>query len=454
MSTISKEAILEALKAIIDPDFKKDIVSLGFVKNIQISSGSISLDIELTTHACPLKAEFKKTAEKILSGLEGVNRVTVNMTSRKNLVQQNQQSGLSGVKNIIAIASCKGGVGKSTVAANIALELAGRGLNIGLLDTDLFGPSVPTLFNIHRPKITQNAEGLLNPVQSASLKLMSFGFLMGEGPAIMRGPMVSNYIQQILFGVNWGELDYLLLDLPPGTGDVQLTITQTVKLTGAIIVTTRQSLSLVDVEKGIEMFEAVKVPMLGIVENMSYFVCDNCDKKHYIFGSEGKTTLEERYGLETLAELPVHKVFSETLNRYVQNADVAGMVDKMIMSLGKKSVLQNDSAKISQDGQFIYFDWQDGMKTQISHMDLRSGCRCAECVNEYTGEKILDNNKLDPQVQALEIIPVGQYAVAVNWSDGHNSGIYSYQYIRKINQCRASSTTSTAAPYCQSRSTG
>jgi ATP-binding protein involved in chromosome partitioning len=207
------------------------------------------------------------------------------------------------------------------------------------------------------------------------------------------------------------------------------------------------------VEKGIEMFETVKVPMLGIVENMSYFICDSCEKKHFIFGGEGKTSLEERYGLETLAELPVHQVFSGTLDRYVRTADVAGMVDKMIMSLGKKNFQQNETVRISQDDQFIYFDWLDGMKTRISHFDLRSGCQCAGCVDEHTGEKILRRDKLDHRVKALEINPVGQYAVAVNWSDGHNSGIYSYQYIRKIDQPQVSSAAATAAACCQSRST-
>ncbi|MEI7999605.1 MAG: Mrp/NBP35 family ATP-binding protein, partial [Candidatus Omnitrophota bacterium] len=189
--------------------------------------------------------------------------------------------GLSKVKNIIAVSSCKGGVGKSTVAAGVAKALLRQGMKVGLLDADLHGPSIPTLFNLPSVDIRLNEFKMAVPAEVEGLKLMSFGFLLGDAPAVMRGPIVANYIQQLLFQTDWGELDYLIIDMPPGTGDIQLTITQSIRLTGAVIVTTRQTLSLVDVARGILMFEKVKVPILGIVENMAFFICDACEKKHY-----------------------------------------------------------------------------------------------------------------------------------------------------------------------------
>lgn len=429
---VSNSEILEALKVIEDPDLKRDIVSLGFVKNIQIKDASVSFDIELTTPACPIKDQFKQTAENIVSQLDGVHEVKVSMTSRKRPSQLTQKSGLKEVANIIAIASCKGGVGKSTVAANIALELAGRGFKIGLLDTDLFGPSVPTLFNVHRPAVMQDQNEMILPVMHDKLKLMSFGFLVAEGPVIMRGPMVSGHIQQILHGVAWGELDYLILDLPPGTGDIQLTITQAVKLTGAVIVTTRQSLSLVDVAKGIQMFEKVSVPMLGIVENMAYFECDNCTKKHYIFGGEGKTTLTERFGLETLVEIPIDKKYTEGLSAYRSSPLIKDMVDNMVMSLGRSLREDRAAPVVTKDEQRIHFAWSDGRNTSISHFDLRLACKCAECVDENSGTQVLQKKDVDPHIVAEQIRPIGLYAIGIDWSDGHSSGIYSYQMLQQI----------------------
>lgn len=429
---VTKDQILKALSVIEDPDFRKDIVSLGFVKNIKIDGSAVSLDIELTTPACPVKNEFKKAAEQVLLGLEGVKKAVVGMTSRPTVSNQPKESGLVQVKNIIAVASCKGGVGKSTVAANLALELSTRGFKIGLLDTDIFGPSVPTLFHLHNPEMSQQMNGFLNPVVYKGLKMMSFGFLFPEGPMILRGPMVSNYIQQILHNVNWGELDYLILDMPPGTGDIQLTITQAVKLTGAVIVTTRQSLSLVDVARGIEMFEKVNVPMLGIVENMAYFVCDNCDKKHHIFGGDKGTVLSERFGLETLAELPIERVITEGLPNYKTSPAISVMVDKTVMALGKHSIEEGPLPQVTHNDTHVIIEWADGRKTKAAHRSLRTACQCASCIDEFSGEEILDKNSISHEIKPLEIMPLGRYAVSIHWSDGHNSGIYSWKLLEKV----------------------
>lgn len=429
-SMVSEKEILSALSAIIDPDFKKDIVSLGFVKDVRIGDGIVSFTLELTTPACPLKAEFQRQAEEIVLKLEGVEHVNVNITSRK-AKSQHTSNGLQNVQNIIAVASCKGGVGKSTVAANLAYTLAQRGFKVGLLDADLFGPSVPTLFNAHDATIYQDKEKRLIPYESKGLKLMSFGFIMGSGPAIMRGPMVAGYVQNILHQVRWGELDYLILDMPPGTGDIQLTITQNIQINGAVIVTTRQSLSVVDVEKGIQMFEKVNVPMLGIVENMAHFICDCCDKKHQIFG-ERLTSFEERYGLETLAELPIKKVLTGRIGDVESDEDIDQLVDNTIKALGKQAGHLLKRPEISFGDKEISLKWENGDTLIANNHKLRCACPCASCVDEFTGKKILQDGSVPVDIKAEQITPIGNYAIMVHWSDGHNSGIFTYKKIREI----------------------
>jgi ATP-binding protein involved in chromosome partitioning len=429
---VTEKEILKALSVIIDPDFKQDIVSLGFVQNIKISDDLVGFDIELTTPACPIKAEFQRAAEEAVMALEGVAQVAVNMTSREQRKLNNGQ-GLDKVKNIIAVASGKGGVGKSTVSAHLANELAERGYKVGLLDTDLFGPSVPSLFNVHDADIRQTSEGMIVPYECENgLKLLSFGFLMGSGPAIMRGPMVSGYMQQVLTNTAWEELDYLVLDLPPGTGDIQLTITQTLQISGAVVVTTRQSLSIADVTKGIEMFEKVNVPMLGIVENMSYFICDDCDKKHYIFGDSNKTSLEETYGLKTLAELPLNPKLTGKVADAAGDPDMNHMVDQVIRSLGMQTNEKLERPTVNITEATINLNWESGKSYEIPFRKLRLACPCASCVDEYTGEQLLKPEHVPMDIKAEEVTPLGNYAVVVKWSDGHSSGIYSYANIDKI----------------------
>src|SRR5665213_1019580 len=226
---------------------------------------------------------------------------------------------LSKVKHVIAISSCKGGVGKSTVACALALELARRGFKTGLLDADIYGPSLPSLFQLRDAKVKSNEFKLLTPIEHNGLKLMSFGFLLGDAPAVMRGPIVTRYIQQLLLQTDWGELDYLIIDMPPGTGDIQLTITQSIKLTGAVIITTHHSLSLVDTARGILMFEKVKVPILGVIENMAYFLAPDTGKKYYIFGEQKAGALSTRFGVKTLAEVPITEQLSGDMRAYQSN---------------------------------------------------------------------------------------------------------------------------------------
>jgi len=435
---VTETLVLKALSAIIDPDFKQDIVSLGFIKNLRIHSGLVSFDIELTTPACPIKTEFQRAAERAVIALEGVESVNVNMTHRRTDLG-NQVNGLQRVAAIVAVASCKGGVGKSTVAAHMARELARRGHKTGLLDADLFGPSVPTLFQLHHPDIAPAAqEGMVQPCDYQGLKIMSFGFFLGNRPAVMRGPMVSGHIQSLLQQVDWGELDYLIVDMPPGTGDIQLTITQTVQMSGAVIVTTRQALSLVDVEKGIQMFEKVNVPMLGLVENMAYFVCDGCDKQHFIFGDKKPLPLRERYGLETLAHLPIQKELTDSLTGDQSLPVIVDLVDSTVRALGTQSLATSQNPEVTYDQARLHIRWADDSVGQIDHHTVRAACPCAECVHEYTGQPLLDPATIARDIQPKAIQPLGNYAVQITWTDDHSHGIYSYDLLRKLAEKAAS----------------
>lgn len=307
MAFPTESDVLDALRPIQDPDFKRSIVDLGFVKKIAIEGGRVSFAIELTTPACPVKEKFQEDARAAVAKLPGVQEVVVSMTAqtRGSSSQATKPEGLEDVKNVLAVASGKGGVGKSTVAVNLALALAETGAKVGLLDCDIYGPSIPLMLGISgRPQVTPDKK--IVPLQSHGLRLMSIGFLAGENaPVIWRGPMVHGVIRQFLSDVKWGALDYLVLDLPPGTGDAALTICQTAPLAGAVIVTTPQEMSLIDARKGLQMFRRVNVPVLGIVENMSYFVCDGCSKRHTLFGEGGAERAAKELDTEVLGHLPL-----------------------------------------------------------------------------------------------------------------------------------------------------
>ncbi len=305
---VTEPQVLDALRPIVDPDFGKSIVELGFVKNVSIQGGRVAFDIELTTPACPVKAEFEKAARERVGQLDGVDEVDVNITAQqrgRRPIEGPKGDLLPGVKNTIAVASGKGGVGKSTVSTNLALALHQMGAKVGLLDADVYGPSLPLLTGVSgRPEATEKR---IVPHEKYGLKLMSMGFFVNDqSPVIWRGPMVHGLITQFLRDVEWGELDYLVIDLPPGTGDAALTLTQMAPLSGAVIVTTANDLSLIDARKGLAMFEKVNVPVLGIVENMSYFTPPELpDKRYYIFGQGGGQRTAEEIGVDFLGELPI-----------------------------------------------------------------------------------------------------------------------------------------------------
>src|SRR5262245_3233803 len=311
---LDEQAILGVLRRVQDPDLHRDIVSLGFVKNLRIDQGRVSVDIELTTPACPVKDQMQAEAQSLIGGLNGVKQVVVNM---KASVRPPQAQGrmLPNVKHTIAVGSGKGGVGKSTAAVNLALSLSAAGAKVGLLDADIYGPSIPTMFAVSgRPQISPDQKIL--PLEKSSLKLMSMGFVASEDtPVIMRGPMVANVMHQFLASVDWGGLDYLVIDLPPGTGDVQLTLTQTIALTGAVIVTTPQEVSLIDARKALKMFEKVNVPVLGLVENMSYFVCGHCHERTNIFSTGGGQRTAQELHVPFLGGVPIDPPMVEASDR-------------------------------------------------------------------------------------------------------------------------------------------
>ncbi len=310
MSTVTEAQLLEALRPIIDPDFGKSIVDLGFVKDIRIDGDRVAFAIELTTPACPVKAEFEREARERAGALPGVAHVEVEMTANTRGAAPRQTGDvLPGVRNTIAVASGKGGVGKSTTAVNLALSLQASGARVGLMDADVYGPSLPLLLGVQAQPTTVERKDrkVILPLEAQGLKVMSMGFFVTDSsPIIWRGPMVHGLIRQFLTDVEWGELDYLVIDLPPGTGDAALTLTQQAPLSGAVIVTTANDLSIIDARKGLAMFEKVDVPVLGIVENMSYFVPpDLPDRRYYIFGEGGGKRVADELGVDFLGEVPI-----------------------------------------------------------------------------------------------------------------------------------------------------
>ncbi|GAB2783137.1 ATP-binding protein involved in chromosome partitioning [Hymenobacter luteus] len=313
MATITKEAVLKALSYVEEPDLGKDLVTLNMIEDVAIEGRRVSFTVVLTTPACPLKQLIHDACERAIHTMvDSEAEVVIVMTSRVTTMRQNQDV-LPGVKNIIAIASGKGGVGKSTVTANLAIALAKTGAKVGLVDADISGPSMPLMFGVEdaRPHVYRNEQGrnLIQPVEAHGVKLMSIGFLApAESAIVWRGPMASSALKQFITEVEWGGLDYLLLDMPPGTSDIHLTMVQTVPVTGSLIVTTPQKVALADAEKGLQMFRLpqINVPVLGIVENMAWFTpAELPENKYFIFGEGGGQQLADKHQVPLLGHIPL-----------------------------------------------------------------------------------------------------------------------------------------------------
>ncbi|MBW4659934.1 MAG: Mrp/NBP35 family ATP-binding protein [Drouetiella hepatica Uher 2000/2452] len=310
-SDINANAILEALRPVQDPELRKSLVELNMIRNVRVEEGNVSFTLVLTTPACPLRQFIVEDCERAIKALPGIQSVSVEVTAETP--QQKalpDRTGISGVKNILAVSSGKGGVGKSTVAVNVAVALAQMGAKVGLIDADIYGPNAPTMLGLAHTKIQvqQDEKGeFIEPAFNYGVKLVSMGFLIDpDQPVIWRGPMLNGIIRQFLYQTRWGDLDYLIVDMPPGTGDAQLTLAQAVPMAGAVIVTTPQAVALMDARRGLRMFQQLQVQVLGIVENMSYFIPpDLPDRQYDIFGSGGGERTSKELGLPLLGCVPL-----------------------------------------------------------------------------------------------------------------------------------------------------
>ncbi|HMP88570.1 MAG TPA: P-loop NTPase [Kiritimatiellia bacterium] len=442
-----QEEVLQQLNRVIEPASGQDVVTMGMISSLSVTDdGCISFTLDAATQPENIRQELKRLCEAALAGLDWAGDVMV-MLSPARQIRENpllaKSPGLRFVKNIIAVSSCKGGVGKSTVAVNLAYALAGRKFKVGIFDADIYGPSLPTMVQLDKPELYQEDE-LIVPLDYMGVKLMSFGYVpSASGAAIMRGPMVTQIINQLLTTTNWGDLDYLVLDLPPGTGDVQLTLTQLIPITAAVIVTTPQQLSFVDVVKGIQMFDKLKVPTVALVENMSYFLCPDCSSRHHLFGQGARQRIQELYGIKNTFELPIDPELSRCGDGGIPQVLVqpSSETSRLFIDLADsvlheiKKLTDGTSAKprvTYVPGTGIEIRLGDDVRGVINPADLRKRCRCANCVEEFTGKPLLRAEDISDGVYPIKMQPMGNYAMAVQWSDGHSSSIFPYDFLLEL----------------------
>ncbi|ETV72498.1 hypothetical protein, variant 1 [Aphanomyces astaci] len=449
--------VLQTLKLVKDDLVGQDLITLGRVKNLEISDEhAVSCTIDSPSPVLLQNQEWITQATdriKALSWVTGANVALSHPTPRN--IQATRSSSLANVGNIIAVSSCKGGVGKSTVAVNLAFALKKRGARVGILDADIYGPSLPTMISppdVAIRKSTVNPH-FVRPVEYQGVQCMSFGFVNskaapgagGKGAAVMRGAMVSKVIDQLVLGTEWGVLDYLVIDMPPGTGDIHMSLAQQVAITTAVIVTTPQKLSFVDVEKGISMFEDLKVPTSAVVENMSYFDCVH-GHRHYPFGHGYLTTLQSRYSIPHTFQLPM----ADAMNISVDTGSpvvlsdalptVTAVYDDLATTVAQECVKLKHLARVAPE---LLFDKTRGMVLRffstdsaeeivLSPVDLRARCRCAQCIEEFTGKQILDPTTIQEDIRPTAVQRKGNYAFAVVWSDGHSSSLYTFEHLRQL----------------------
>eukprot|EP01038_Epipyxis_sp_PR26KG_P007304 gene7304-9951_t len=482
-----KKEIISILNEIIDPTSDGlSIIESKMVKNIVIDEEKAILNVAVLLQAIDLSLELTNEVKKLcllqLSMLEWVNDVSIEVVqpSTAKVIPLNQDDpnkvqGMNGVKNVIAVSSCKGGVGKSTVSVNLAYTLhKAFGYRVGILDADIYGPSLPTMTKPSTTEKIFNANRLL-PLSYEGVKLMSLGFI-NRGAAIMRGPMVNQVLNQFVSLTDWGDLDYLIIDMPPGTGDIQLTLAQIMNITAAVIVTTPQRLSFVDVVKGIDLFDTVNVPSVAVVENMAEYSTYKFDDNFYenlsstilkstsskeeienilkksveekkinrrIFGAGHNQRLKDMWGIENIISFPLQDEVSISgdsgipyVIQYQSENDVIScrmkeLAKGVIQEIDRLTTLNKQKSQTSltydETKNTIIFN----QNIEISPFKLRCDCRCAVCVEEFTGKNLLDVNKVSKLVRPLGMSPIGKYAMSVDWSDGHKS-LYPFKQIAKI----------------------
>jgi len=455
MSTITEAAVLESLKAVEDPDLHRDIVSLGFVKKVTIEGTKVSVVVELTTPACPVKEQLRTQCASAISAIAGVESVHVEMTANVRAAQSSspqQPTGpvLPGVRNVLAVASGKGGVGKSTVAVNLAAALAESGARVGLLDADVYGPSVARMVGGTGQAMT-NPKGMLVPFDAHGMKFMSMGMLVNDKtPVIWRGPMASGLIQQFLTKVDWGELDYLVIDMPPGTGDVQLTLTQAARLSGAVIVTTPQGVASEIAQRGMKMFATVNVPVLGVIENFSFFEAPDTGNRYDIFRPRGGARPAAAFGTPLLAEIPIEPELAalgdegrpivQVHPKSKTAAVIRSAAERIAAELSKLALDAGEDgtpSRVDFSGPRLQITWGDGTQQSWNFQQLRFQCSCAECVDEHTGKRKTVLEFIDPNIRINSTEPSGRYALQINWSDGHSTGLYTFDRLRKLGEAAA-----------------
>jgi ATP-binding protein involved in chromosome partitioning len=312
MIMVTENAVLDALRIVKDPDLHQDIVSLGFIKNLRIESDRVSFTLELTTPACPVKDQMREQAHAVVAALPGVRTVNVDMSASVRAVGAPEagRAAVEGVKNVIAVGAGKGGVGKTTVAVNLAIALAKCGGRVGIIDGDIYGPNVPIMMGI-KTQLTTDGKKII-PAEQYGIQVISMGFMTAdESPVIWRGPMLHGAIQQFFREVRWNNLDYLIVDMPPGTGDVALSLSQTVPVAGSVVVTTPQQVSLADSRRAVRMYQKLNIPTLGIIENMSHYVCPNCNHEADIFGRGGGEQMAQQLGVAFIGRIPIYQPIRE-----------------------------------------------------------------------------------------------------------------------------------------------
>jgi Mrp family chromosome partitioning ATPase len=483
--------IMEILKRVIDPESGLDLVSLGLVAMVTVGDNN-DAEISLKQSSLEYIEEIKEVCKKQIMEVPGITTVEVSAVAGNSQPIASSEEvppaappGMANVKNIIAVSSCKGGVGKSTISVNLAYTLKQSGAKVGILDADIYGPSLPTMVKPPSTEVVYTGTQLL-PLQHEGVKLMSMGFI-NSGASIMRGPMVNQILNQFVSLTAWGDLDYLIIDMPPGTGDIQLTLAQTLNITAAIIVTTPQRLSFVDVVKGIDLFDTVNIPCVAVIENMASYESYSFDDDFYaklaakvagvaaagsavsilspnkpedplkstnaisqaikeavesqksqvrLFGEGHNKRLREMWGIENIVSMPLQTDVSQAADNgtpYVLTNPDSDLASTMV-SLAETVIGEISTLSSTSPGSFSYDTERNTIKSDgafVSAADLRKDCRCAVCVEELTGRRLLDFSSVPDDIKPLGMAPIGRYAMSVDWSDGHKS-LYPFRQFKSL----------------------
>jgi Mrp family chromosome partitioning ATPase/DUF971 family protein len=419
------------------------------VRQVQVAPNSQDVTVQLQ-----LSTDYRQIKKQIEAlSVPGFGRIKVFMAPEDKKTSESSAgvgNGMQKIKKIFAVSSCKGGVGKSTVAVNFAYTLSRLfDLRVGILDADVYGPSLPTMVSPEDLTIRESEvnSSWIAPLHYKGVSLMSFGWIkqLEKSPAILRGPIVSSITSQLGAKTDWGQLDALVVDFPPGTGDILITLCQQIRFSGAIIVTTPQKLSYVDVVKGIEMFQKVKVPTLAIVQNMSFFTCSECSSKSRPFGKGHLDLLKREYGIKNSFEFPIVSEVSQFSDSgdpvVLQDSVNTEEIRKLYLNLAQTVLEEEQSLKAkptptvtyNSDQQALELKYPDGRQVFLNPVQVRKSCQCASCVDEYTGKSLILDHKIPSDVHPRKIEEKGNYAVAIFWSDGHSSSIYPYESLEKLN---------------------